>query len=73
MGNYSESADKNLKYAKHLVPKNRSNLTFYSFGGRSSINIARENEVVTPALLSNSKHLNTNDRHAVREFSVPHV
>jgi hypothetical protein len=56
-----------------LVPKNRSNLTFYSFGGRSSMNIARENEVVTPALLSNSKHLNTNDRHAVREFAAPHV
>jgi hypothetical protein len=41
-----------------MVPKGKpTNNTFYSFGGRSSILQVRENEVVSPVLLSNSKHL----------------
>lgn len=61
-------------YSKFLVPKSKpTNNTFYSFGGKSTMNEFRDNEVVAPALLSNSVHLTTNNRHAVREFNTPQI
>jgi len=37
------------------------------------MNEFRDNDVVSPALLSNSKHLTTNNRHQVRDFNAPQV
>lgn len=69
-----ESKRQSASYSKFLVPKNKpTNHTFYSFGGKSTMNEFRDNEVVAPALLSNSVHLSTNDRHPVREFNTPQV
>ena len=56
------------------MPKNKpTNNTFYSFGGQSGINEFRENDVVDPRILSNSLHLQTNNRYPTREFAIPQV
>lgn len=66
--------DNSLSYSKFLVPKTKpTNHTFYSFGGKSGMNEFRDNDVVSPMLLSNSKHLSTNNRHPVRDFNAPQV
>lgn len=62
-------------YSKYMVPRGKpTNNTFYSFGGKSSMmGGPQDNDVVSPQLLSNSRHLQTNTKHPVREFNVPQV
>lgn len=72
--NNRQTQSASRSYSKFMVPKGKpTNHTFYSFGGKSSMNEFRDNEVVAPALLSNSMHLTTNDRYPTREFNVPQV
>ena len=63
------------EYSKYMVPRGKpTNNTFYSFGCKSTMmGSAQDSEVVSPQLLSNSKHLQTNTKHPVREFTAPQV